>query len=160
MRRSRRLAIAALAVAGLAMPAAAHAGGVAKFHSASASVANNGALLAAFDERGLVSDDIDYELEAHMDAEWGCVNGGSKHPQAADKETISAQVSATASYEPKNGRVVATIETAAPTAGDFECPAGQKLVFGSVSYSDIELYDLTNGTGGNLPDVPRVFATF
>jgi hypothetical protein len=160
MHLSRRLGIAALAVAGLALPAAAQAGGVAKFHSASASIANNGALVASFDERGLGSDNIDYKLTASAEAEWGCVNGGSQHPQAANKETISSEVSATASFQPKNGRVIATIKTAAPTPGGFECPAGQKLVFGSVSYSDIELYDMTNGTGGDLDDVARVFATY
>jgi hypothetical protein len=161
MRSSRRFItpVAALAVAALAVPTAAQAGS-AKFHSASASIANNGALVASFDERGLGNENGDYMLTAHAEAEWGCVNGGGQHPQAANKETISSEVSATASIEPKNGRVVATIKTAAPTAGDFSCPSGQKLVFGGVTYSDIYLSDVTNGTGVELDDVSRTYYAF
>jgi hypothetical protein len=161
MRISRRLALpaAALAVAALAAPTAAQAGS-AKFASASASIAANGALVASFDERGLGNENVDYLLTAHAEATFGCINGGSKHPQAANKETISSEVSATASIEPKNGRVVATIKTAAPTPGGFSCPSGQKLVFGGVSYSDIELADTTNGSSVTLPDVYKTLVAF
>jgi hypothetical protein len=161
MRISRRLSlpVSALAVAALAVPTAAQAGS-AKFHSASASIANSGALAVSFDERGLGNENVDYRLTAHAEAEWGCMNGGDNHPQAANKETISSEVTATASIEPKNGRVVATIKTAAPTPGGFSCPKGQKLVFGGVSYSDIELADTTNGTAVSLADVSRTFYAF
>jgi hypothetical protein len=161
MRISRRLSlpVTALAVAALAVPTAAQAG-AAKFHSASASIANNGALVASFDERGLGNENVDYRLTAHAEAEFGCINGGDKHPQAANKETISSQVTVTASIEPKNGRVVASLKSAAPTPGDFSCPNGQKLVFGSVYYGDIELADTTNGTTVSLPDVSRTFVAF
>lgn len=161
MRISRRLAMpaAALAIAALAVPSAAQAGS-AKFASASASVAANGALVASFDERGLGNENVDYLLTAHAEATFGCINGGAKHPQAANKETISAEVSAAASIEPKNGRVVASIKTTAPTPDGFSCPSGQKLVFGGVSYSDIVLSDTTNGSSVSLPDVSKTYVAF
>ena len=161
MRISRRLAMpaAALAIAALAVPGAAQAGS-AKFASASASVAANGALVASFDERGLGNENVDYLLTAHAEATFGCINGGAKHPQAANKETISSEVSAAASIEPKNGRVVASIKTTAPTPGGFSCPSGQKLVFGGVSYSDIVLSDTTNGSAVSLPDVSKTYFAF
>ena len=161
MRISRRLSlpVTALAVAALAVPTAAQAGS-AKFHSASASIANNGALVASFDERGLGNENVDYLLTAHAEAEWGCINGGGNHPQAANKETISSEIAVTASIEPKNGRVVATIKSAAPSPGAFSCPGGQKLMLGDVYYGDIELADTTNGTSVSLPDVSRTFGSF
>ena len=161
MRISRRLALpsTALAIAALAIPTAAQAG-AAKFHSASASVRATGALAVSFDERGLGNENVDYLLTAHAEAEFGCINGGDKHPQAANKETISSEVTTTASIEPKNGRVVATIRTAAPKPGDFSCPNGQKLVLGNVSYSDIQLEDTTNDTAVTLPDAARTFLAF
>ena len=161
MRSFRRLSlpVAALAMAAMTLPSAAHAG-AAKFHSAKASIGNGGALVAAFDERGLGNENVDYRLTAHAVAEFGCINGGGNHPQAANKETISSEVTATASIEPKNGRVVATIRTAAPKPGAFSCPSGQKLVLGSVSYDEIELKDTTNGTAVSLADVSRTFLAF
>ena len=161
MRISRRLALpsTALAIAALAIPTAAQAG-AAKFHSASASVRATGALAVSFDERGLGNENVDYLLTAQAEAEFGCINGGDNHPQAANKETISSEVTTTASIEPKNGRVVATIRTAAPKPGDFSCPNGQKLVLGNVSYSDIQLEDTTNGTTVTPPDAARTFLAF
>jgi hypothetical protein len=161
MRISRQLALpsTALVIAALAIPTAAQAG-AAKFHSASASVRATGALAVSFDERGLGNENVDYLLTAHAEAEFGCINAGDNHPQAANKETVSSEVTTTASIEPKNGRVVATIKTAAPSAGDFTCPGGQKLVFGGVSYSDIELADTTNGSAVTVGDASRTFFAF
>jgi long-subunit fatty acid transport protein len=150
---------AALAIAALTVPSAAQAGS-AKFASASASVAANGALVASFDERGLGNENVDYLLTAHAEATFGCINGGANHPQAANKETISSEVSAAASIEPKNGRVVASIKTTAPPPGGFSWPSGQKLAFGGVSYSDIVLADTTNGSSVSLPDVSKTYVAF
>ena len=93
--------IAFIAAVALANPAAAVA---AKFHSATGSVANNGALVVSFDERGLGNDNIDYTLTADSVAVYACINGGGNHPQAANKETVNGDVSAAGSFEPKNGR--------------------------------------------------------
>ncbi len=135
-------------------PAAAVA---AKFHDTSASVNNDGSLTVNFDERGLGNGNIDYTLTAHVDATFACINGGGHNPSAANKRTISSEVSTSGSFESKNGRVVASLTTSAPTAGDFACPNGQRLVLASVSYSNIILTDTTNGTTTTVEDVTRVF---
>ena len=129
----------------------------AKFHSANASVNNNGSLTVSFDERGLGNGNIDYVLTADVDATFACVNGGGKNPSAANKRTISSEVSTSGTFQSKNGRVQASLTTSAPTAGDFECPPGQRLVLASVTYSNIVLTDTTNGTSTSVADVSRVF---
>ena len=91
------------------------------------------------------------------DATFACINGGNKNPSAANKRTISSEVSASGSFESKNGRVVASLTTAAPTAGDFSCRPGQRLVLASVTYSNIVLTDTTNDSSTMVDDVTRVF---
>jgi len=142
---------ASLAFAGPAMADAP------KFHSATSSVNNAGALVADFDERGLGNENIDYTLTADATAVFACINGGGNHPQAANKETINSEVSATGSFEAKNGRVRASLTTGTPSAGDFACPRGQRLVLASVTYTDILLTDTTNGVSTSVPGTSRTF---
>ena len=137
-----------------ALPASAVA---AKFHSTASSVNNNGSLTVSFDERGLGNGNIDYTLTADVDATFACINGGGKNPSAANKRTISSEVSTSGSFESKNGRVVASLTSGAPTAGDFTCPNGQRLVLAEVSYTNIVLTDTTNGTSTAVADTSRVF---
>jgi hypothetical protein len=137
-----------------ALPASAVA---AKFHSTTSSVNNDGSLTVSFDERGLGEGNIDYILTAHVDATFACINGGGKNPSAANKRTISSEVSTTGSFESKNGRVVASLTTSAPSAGDFTCPNGQRLVLASASYTNIVLTDTTNGSSTTVDDASRVF---
>jgi hypothetical protein len=154
----RRKGIAILSVlAMLLFTASAALAMAAKFHSADGSVANNGALVVSFDERGLGSGNIDYTLDAHATAVFACINGGGKHPQAANKETVNAEVSAAGSFESKNGRVAASLSAGPPSAGTFSSPGGQRLVFASVSYTNIVLMDTTNGTSTSVADVSRTF---
>ena len=141
--------VAALAFAGPAMADAP------KFHSADSSVNNAAALVTDFDERGLGNENIDYTLTADATAVYACINGGNNHPQAANKETIIAAVSAAGSFEPKNGRVVASLMADAPSAGSFDCPNGQKLRLASVSYTNVDLTDTTNGVSASLADASR-----
>ena len=137
-----------------AMPASAVA---AKFHDTAASINNDGSLTVDFDERGLGNGDIDYTLTADVDATFACINGGGKNPSAANKRTISSEVSTSGTFEAKNGRVIASLTTSTPTAGDFSCPPGQRLVLASVAYSNIILTDTTNNTNATVEDVTRVF---
>jgi len=129
----------------------------AKFHSASGTVNNAGALVVNFDERGLGEGNIDYTLTADATAVYACINGGGKHPQAANKETINGDVSAAGSFEAKNGRVVASLSAGPISAGSFSCPGGQRLVLASIAYSNIVLTDTTNGTSVSVPDTSRTF---
>jgi hypothetical protein len=127
------------------------------FYSATSSVTNSGALSVSFDERGLGNLNVDYLLTADATASYACINGGSNHPQASNKETVNATVSAAGSFEPKNGRVVASLEAGPPSAGAFTCPPGQVLVLASVSYTNVVLADLSNGVTVAVADASRVF---
>jgi hypothetical protein len=129
----------------------------AKFHSASGTVNNAGALVVSFDERGLGEGNIDYSLTADGTATYACINGGGNHPKAANKETFNAEVSAAGSFESKNGRVIASLSAGPVSAGGFSCPSGQRLVLASVSYSNIVLTDTTNGTRTTVADTARTF---
>lgn len=157
MKYLKSMAVAAIAffvAVVMASPASAVA---AKFHSATGSVANNGALVVSFDERGLGNDNIDYLLTADATALYACINGGGKHPQAANKESFEDQVSGGGSFEPKNGRVVADLSAGPLLAPSFQCPNGQRRVLAAVSYTNIVLTDLTNGTSVDVADTSRVF---
>jgi hypothetical protein len=59
------------------------------------------------------------------------------------------------SLEPKHGRVVASLTAGPPSAGAFSCPNGQRLVLASVSYTNIDLTDTTNGVSASLGDAAR-----
>ena len=137
-----------------ALPAAAAAP---KFFSVTSSVDSSGALVVSFDERGLGNDNVDYTLAADATAVYACINGGGKHPQAANKESFEGSVSGGASIEPKNGRVVADITAGPLQAPSFQCPSGQRRVLAAVSYSNCVLTDLTNGTSVSVADVSRIF---
>ena len=153
--RSALVAVVAfIAALVMASPSSAVA---AKFHSVDSSVSNSGALVVSFDERGLGNGNIDYTLTADASAVYACINGGGKHPQAANKETVNGDVSAAGSFESRNGRVQASLSAGPISAGGFTCPNGQRLVLAAVSYSNILLTDTTNGTSVSVPDTSRVF---
>lgn len=157
MSKSLRIIVLASAlVATLALAATAGAAAP-KFHSATSSVNNAGALVVNFDERGLGNLNVDYTLSTDASATYACINRGGNHPQAANKETFNADVSASGSFEVKNGRVVASLVAGPISAGDFSCPGGQRLVLAAVSYTNIELCDTTNDVCVGLPDASRTF---
>ena len=128
-----------------------------KFHSATSSVNNSGALVVAFDERGLGNDNVDYTLTADATALYACINRGGNHPQAANKESFEGQVAGGGSFEVKNGRVVASLTAGPLLAPDFTCPGGQRRVLAAVTYTNIVLTDTTNGVSTDVADVSRVF---
>jgi hypothetical protein len=143
-----------VAVFALAAPAFAAAP---KFHAATSSVNNDGALVVSFDERGLGNENVDYTLTADATALYACLNRGGNHPQAANKEQFEGQVSTGASFEPKNGRVVASLATGPLQAPQFTCPSGQRRVLAAVTYTNIVLTDTTNNVSTTVPDASRVF---
>jgi hypothetical protein len=158
MRIPLRLSLLAAAIAVVAFAFAGSAlADAPKFHAVASSVNNAGALVATFDERGLGNENIDYTLTADATAVYACINGGGNHPQASNKETINAEVSGGATFEPKNGRVQGSIPAGPPSAGDFTCPNGQRLVLASVSYTNGVLTDTTNGVSTAVPDASRTF---
>jgi hypothetical protein len=158
MRTSLRLSLfaALFSVVALVLASASMADAP-KFHAANSSVSNTGALVVTFDERGLGNGDINYTLTADATAVYACINGGGNHPQAANKETKNAAVSASGTFSPKNGRVVASLSAGPVSAGSFSCPNGQRLVLASVSYTNIVLTDTTNNVSTSVPDASRTF---
>jgi hypothetical protein len=128
----------------------------AKFHSAISFVNNDGALVVAFDERGLGTENIDYTLNANATALYACINKGGHNPDASNKQAFEGQVSGGATIEPKNGRVVASITIAPLAAPSFTCPGGQRRVLADVTYTSIVLTDTTNGTSTAVADASRV----
>jgi hypothetical protein len=161
MRRfSTRIFVGAAAFGATLALAAAAAADAPKFHATSSSVNGAAALVVSFDERGLGNTNIDYTLTADATATFACINGGGNHPQAANKETVSSEVSAGGSFEPRNGRVQASLTAGPPSAGSFTCPNGQRLVLASVSYTNVVLTDTTNGVSASLPDASRTFFVF
>jgi len=128
------------------------------FKDTTASVNDNGALVVTIDEAGVGQQQVNYTLTSSASATWACINGGGNHPKAANKETVTGQVSATASFTPINGRVMGTIGPTGPLSpGSFTCPSGQTLVLAAVSYSNIVLTDTTNGVTDNLGSLSRTF---
>jgi len=128
-----------------------------KFHAATSSVNNDGALVVSFDERGLGNDNVDYTVTADATALYACINGGGKHPQAANKEAFEGQVSGGGSFEVKNGRVVASLTAGPLLAPQFTCPPGQRRVLAAVTYTNIVLTDTTNGVSTSVADASRTF---
>ena len=122
-------------------------------NSVTASVdSNTGALTVSFTEAGLGNLDVNYTLAATGTAVYACLNGGGNHPKAANKETVSSQLSGGASFTPQNGKVIGAITLSAPSAGTFSCPSGQTLVLASVSYTNVSgQITITNGSGRVVP---------
>ena len=156
--RPVRIVLTALAALILAVIFANPASAVAAtFHSATSSISGSGALVVSFDERGVGNGNIDYTLTADATAVYACINGGGKHPQAANKEAFVGQVSGGGSFEAKNGRVVASVTAGPLLAPSFTCPKGQTRVLAAVTYTNIVLTDTTNGVSTDVPDASRTF---
>lgn len=157
MTKSSRLLFVTIMAIGGVLAVAAPAAAAPHFRSATSSVNNAGALVVSFDERGLGNLNVDYVVTADASATFACINRGGKNPEAANKQTINSTVSASGSFEVKNGRVVASLTAGPPSAGGFSCPGGQQLVFASVSYTNIVLRDTTNGVSTTAPNTSRTF---
>jgi hypothetical protein len=140
MRKSVRLTVLALVGAvSLFMFAAVASADNINFHSASASVDNNGNLVCSFFASGLgnTTTSADVSCTADASATYACINGGGNHPKAANKATFSGPVGNSGTFPVRNGQVRGSITVAPPSAGDFSCPGGQRLVLASVSYTNV-----------------------
>jgi len=153
------LAFAMVSVAALTFwTVAASATSGAHFFSATGSVNDDGALVVSFDEAGLGQQLVNYELTADASATYACINGGDNHPKAANKATFAGPLaSPITGFQPKNGRVKASIAVGPLSAGSFSCPSGQRLVLASVSYTNILLTDVTNNVSISVADTSRTF---
>ncbi len=119
---------------------------------ANASINNAGSLVVSWKEAGLGNNQlIDYIVSADAAGLYACINGGSNHPQASNKEAFAGPVSSTGTFSSgKNGQITASL-SAAPPAATLVCPTGQRLVLACVTYSNIALADVTNNIPAPIP---------
>ena len=142
----------AFAAALLALPGNASAGfNVADFSCGSTPFSVN------VDVRGLGSTDVCVTSSATVDLSCACVNHSGSCPQAANKATAAIDIQSAATIEPKNGRVIASLTVGPLQAPQFQGPNGQRRVLAAVSYANIVLTDLTNGSSIAVADTSRVF---
>jgi hypothetical protein len=155
MRKSARRTVASLvAVVSLSALAFGVSPGMADsphFLKATASLDSSGNLICSFKEAGLGTvTTANVTCTANASATYACINGGGNHPQAANKETVAAQVGQTGTFPVRNGQTTGSITVPPPGPGNFSCPGGQRLVLAAVSYTGITV----SGEGASTPTTP------
>jgi hypothetical protein len=142
-------AVVTLLLMAIAIPAA--LADSAHFISASASIDSSGNLVCTFKEAGLGTTMPTEHVTCSADATavYACINGGSNHPKASNKETVSGPVSGGGTFPNRNGQTTGSITVAPPGPGGFSCPNGQTLVLASISYTNITL----TGSAGDTASV-------
>ena len=156
--------IAVLSLMALALAAVPALADSAKFQSASGRISDSGALLLSWRETGLgnTNEFPDVHYAVHVDeatAEYACINGGNKHPQAANKETVTEPIDANVTAPIRNGSASGRdvlVTGTPPGPGDFSCPSGQRLVLASVSYSGITITDTDHNVFATVDDLSMV----
>jgi hypothetical protein len=115
-------------------------------------------LLFTWTEVGLGNNvGVKYELRTSVTATFGCVNNGSKHPNATNKTTVTEPVGATAELtSDKNGRisgsVVVPTSSVSPPAG-FSCPSGQTVTAISATFANNTVTDTANNVSATVGDI-------
>jgi hypothetical protein len=133
------------------------------FINTSASLANNGNLQVNFKEAGLgTNQNVDLVASADGTADYACINKGGKNPSASNKETVSGPVAAGGTFSSgQNGQINSSLTLQPPSAGDFSCPSGQRLVLASVTYSNVAITDTTNNVSESIGGTfTKIFFTF
>jgi hypothetical protein len=112
-------------------------------------------LLFTWTEVGLGNPDVVYSLNTVVSATFGCVNGGSNHPSATNKTTITKPVIATIGLKAdKNGQITGSVVLhTGSVSTDFSCPGGQTLVALSATFTDNTITDTTNGVTAADEDI-------
>jgi len=106
----------------------------------------SGNLLVSWQEAGLGSTNVDYTLTASVNATYFCRTSSGNIPNANNKHTVNATSSSNGSFEPKNGKVTASLTLVAPAAPSSEpptCGNGQTLDIQSITWSNVVLTDTT-----------------
>jgi hypothetical protein len=105
-------------------------------------------LVVNFKEAGLASGSVEtVQVSALGTATFQCINGGGKNPSAANKTTVSSQLSNSGTFSAdRSGNIVGSLTLNAPGPGGFSCPPGQTLSGPlDVSFTNIVVSDLTSG---------------
>jgi hypothetical protein len=113
-------------------------------------------LVVSWKEAGLGDNQlITYQASSTLaSATYACINGGGKHPQAANKEVVSGPLSCQGVFESgKNGQISGSLACGPADPGSFSCPSGQDMILAACSYEGISLADTTNNVvASGLPD--------
>jgi hypothetical protein len=123
--------------------------------------ANTGALTTSFKDAGLGTGATSIQITLTVDtatAVYQCFNNGGKHPQAGNKETVSAEVGSTGQFDVRHGSTSGSISVGVPGPGDFSCPSGQTLHLISVEYTNVTLTD-TSVTPNDVASIPGTFSS-
>lgn len=126
-----------------------------------ASITSTGAYqVSNFKEAGLGNlgvTSISITLSATANATYACVNGGSNHPKASNKESVQANISSTGTFPIRNGSTTGSLSVGPPPAGPFTppCSPPMTVVLISVSYTNVSL----TGAGATSTE-PNLSATF
>jgi hypothetical protein len=106
---------------------------------------STGNLTVSWKEAGLGNNqNIDYLATANATATYVCVNNGGQCPNAANKQTVQGPVSAPGTFNSgQNGQITGSLTVSPPAATPF-CPGGQTEVLSEVTYTDIQITDVTN----------------
>jgi hypothetical protein len=126
----------------------------AHFMAAADEIASAARLRAFWDEAGVGSGTVTYTLDFVRTQVLACVNGGDNQPTDKKKHSLSSHGSATGTFSPENGRLIAELfsDDVAPADQLLSCPGGQIASTLGVSYTEVVLTDTNNGVSVNLPD--------
>lgn len=104
--------------------------------SASVDTVTNTTLTASFKEAGLGGETISVALSATVE----CINGGSKHPKASNKESVGTPPTP---FTVHNGQASGTL-TIYATALSCSPPM-------TIAWTDVVVHDYTNGISQPIP---------
>jgi hypothetical protein len=156
MRKHIRIFLAAVAVCTIAGVAYAISP---SFHFANATLdPATSDLNVSFKETGLGNSgpsSVDITVTANATVTCQCVNNGGQCPKAANKSTTSAPVTGGGSFPVRNGQTSGTISVSPPACQQPKpsCTPQQTLEVEDVSYTNIQIADLTLGDGP-IPTTP------
>ena len=113
-------------------------------------------LLFTWTEVGVGRPDVEYLLQSEVTATFGCVNAGSKLPQAGNKITVAAPLATEATLtSDRNGKISGSVvlDTSSVSPTGFSCPSGQTLVAISATFAQNTITDTTNGVTATDDDI-------
>lgn len=120
--------------------------GASTWDFANVSVNSAGALVISFKVHGVGNNDVTFTLSGTARTVYGCINGGSNHPKAANKEGTTTTFSTQFTFDPTNGGIETTATFPVPGT-TLACPSGQDLFLISVRYFGLSF---TNTTAGEV----------
>ena len=120
--------------------------GASTWDFANVSVDGSGNLVISFKIHGVGNNDVNFALSGTATTVYGCINGGSNHPKAANKEGTTTNFSTQFTFDPTNGGIETTATFPVPGTS-LVCPSGQSLFLISVRYFGLQF---TNSTAGEV----------